>query len=63
MHNRGIRDWFQVQAIPDLVRSRQAGRDSGRELFGLIQFAIWHRLFIEEPGLTPGPDEEPLEWI
>jgi asparagine synthase (glutamine-hydrolysing) len=63
IHNRGIHDWFQVQAIPDLVRSRQAGRDSGRELFGLIQFAIWHRLFIEEPGLTPGPDEEPLEWI
>jgi len=63
IHNRGIHDWFQVQAIPDLVRSRQAGRDSGRELFGLIQFAIWHRLFIEGPGLKPGPDEDPLDWV
>lgn len=61
--NRGIRDWFQVAAIPALVAARQAGRGGGRELFGLMQFAIWHRLFIEEPGLTPAPDEDPLAWI
>ncbi len=61
--NRGIRDWFEVGAIPTLVAARQAGRDTGRELFGLMQFAIWHRLFIEQPGLTPGPDEDPLEWV
>jgi asparagine synthase (glutamine-hydrolysing) len=32
-------------------------------LFGLMQFAIWHRLFIERPGLKPTPDEDPLDWI
>jgi asparagine synthase (glutamine-hydrolysing) len=61
--NRGIRDWFEVGAIPDLVAARGAGRGGSRELFGLMQFAIWHRLFVEQPGLTPGPDEDPLEWV
>lgn len=61
--NPGVRDWFEVSAIPELVAARQAGRGGGRELFGLMQFAIWHRLFIEHPGLKPTPDEDPLDWI
>lgn len=61
--HRGIRDWFRVESIPALVAARQKGQGGGRELFGLMQFAIWHRLFIEESGLTPAPDEDPLEWI
>jgi asparagine synthase (glutamine-hydrolysing) len=61
--NPGVRDWFEVSAIPDLVAARQAGRSGGRELFGLMQFAIWHRLFIDQPGLKPAPDEDPLDWI
>lgn len=61
--NPGVRDWFEVTAIPELVAARQAGRGGGRELFGLMQFAIWHRLFIERPGLKPAPDEDPLDWL
>jgi asparagine synthase (glutamine-hydrolysing) len=62
-HNRGIREWFRVPAIAELVRARQARRGGGRELFTLLQFAIWHRLFIDQPGLRPEPNEDPLEWI
>ena len=61
--NRGIREWFNPAALPALVAARQAGRGGERELFGLMQFAIWHRIFIEEPGLIPAPDEDPLEWV
>ncbi len=63
VHNRGIRDWFEPSAIPDLVAARQRGRGGSRELFGLMQFAIWHRLFIDQPGIKPGPDEDPMEWL
>jgi len=61
--SRGLREWFRVEAIPGLVAARRAGRGGSRELFGMMQFAIWHRLFIERPGLKPSPDEDPLEWI
>lgn len=61
--SRGVREWFRVESIPALVAARQAAKGGSRELFGLMQFAIWHRLFIEQPGLTPSPDEDPLDWI
>jgi asparagine synthase (glutamine-hydrolysing) len=61
--NVGIREWFRVDAIKDLVAARCAGRGGSRELWGLMQFAIWHRLFVERPGLKPAPDEDPLAWI
>ena len=63
VRNQGIRDWFRAEAVGDLIRARQAGRGVSREVWGLMQFAIWHRLFIEQPGLEPSPDEDPLEWI
>jgi asparagine synthase (glutamine-hydrolysing) len=52
-----------VPAITELVRVRKTGRGGARELFTLLQFAIWHRLFIEQPGLKPEPNEDPLEWV
>jgi len=64
VRNRGIRDWFRTAAVGELIGAGRAGRGVSRELWGLMQFAIWHRLFIEQPGLKPAPDEEdPLEWI
>lgn len=61
--NRGIREWFDVAAIPELVAARRARRGGSRELFGLMQFAIWHRLFVEGSGIKPEPHEDPLEWV
>jgi asparagine synthase (glutamine-hydrolysing) len=61
--NRGIERWFEAGAVADLIAASRAGRGTGRELWGLLQFAIWHRMFIEQPGLRPTPDEDPLDWI
>jgi asparagine synthase (glutamine-hydrolysing) len=61
--NRGIERWFELGAVADLIAASRAGRGTGRELWGLMQFAIWHRIFIEQPGLRPTPDEDPLDWI
>lgn len=61
--NRGIQRWFAAARIPELIAARRAGRAGSRELWDLVQFAIWHRLFVEQPGLAPRPDEDPLDWI
>jgi asparagine synthase (glutamine-hydrolysing) len=63
VRNRGIREWFRPEAVTRLAGARRAGRGGSRELFGLVQFAIWHRLFVEQPRPRPAPDEDPLAWI
>jgi asparagine synthase (glutamine-hydrolysing) len=61
--NEGIRRWFDTRRIPELVAAERQGHRGNRELWGLMQFAIWHRLFVEQPGLRPAPDEDPLDWV
>ncbi|SDX29879.1 asparagine synthase (glutamine-hydrolysing) [Allochromatium warmingii] len=63
LRHPGLRDWFEIAAIPELVTACQSGRGGVRELFGLMQFAIWHRLFIEQLGVQPAPDERVLDWL
>jgi asparagine synthase (glutamine-hydrolysing) len=61
--NRGIRQWFHPAGISALcaAQRQRGGRD--RELWTVIQFAIWHRFFIDEFGAKPGTNDDPLLWL
>lgn len=61
--NPAIDAWFDPRALPDLFALQRNKGSVSREIFCLMQFAIWHRLFIEQPGTRPSSDENPLEWI
>lgn len=63
LRNAAIREWFDPGHLPELFAAQRRKGNAGRELFCLMQFAIWHRLFIEQPGSQPGVDEDPLDWI
>jgi asparagine synthase (glutamine-hydrolysing) len=56
-----IRRWFLPEGVAALVQEQQNGGNASRAIWGLMQLAIWHRIFIE--GHVPGRDEDPLEWI
>lgn len=56
-----IRQWFRPDGIAALVQAQQIRGGATRELWGLMQLAIWHRIFVE--GHVPSRDEDPLEWI
>jgi asparagine synthase (glutamine-hydrolysing) len=56
-----IRRWFQPDGVAALVREQQQGGNAARLIWGLMQLAIWHRIFVE--GRVPGRDEDPLAWI
>ncbi len=62
-HNPAIRQWFRAEGVEQMLAAQCAGKDASREIWGLMQFAIWHRLFIEEPGRVPAAEEDPLAWI
>jgi len=61
--NPAIREWFDVRGVRRLIDEQAAHGGAAREIWSLLQFAIWHRLFIDEPVLQPSPDEDPLDWI
>lgn len=59
----GIQQWCEPDAVRALVRRQREAGDLAPELWRLMQFAVWHRLFIAAPGATPGPRENLLDWI
>ncbi|MDJ0807920.1 MAG: asparagine synthase (glutamine-hydrolyzing) [Gammaproteobacteria bacterium] len=61
--NPAIREWFDPHGVDMLVREQRSKGSAARELYGLMQFAIWHRLFIDSPGSLPNSRENPLDWI
>ena len=59
--NEAIRRWCDVPAVQQLLAGDTAQRS--REIWSLLQFAIWHRLFIEQASSVPGAEEDPLAWL
>lgn len=58
-----IEAWCQPEAVQALLARQAARGDVTREVFSLLQFAIWYRLFVSEPGALPGAEEDPLAWL
>ncbi|PCK10059.1 MAG: asparagine synthase (glutamine-hydrolyzing) [Alteromonadaceae bacterium] len=63
LNNRAIQHWFIDKGIRTLFAQHKAGRNYSREIWCLMQFAIWHTLFIDKPGVIPSHSENPLDWI
>ena len=61
--NRALRPWFHPEGIRHLIDAQQRSGGYSEQVWGLMQFAIWHRLFVEQPGRMPGRSEDPLDWI
>ena len=62
-HNQAIEEWFDTKQLPQLFQRQEKKGSASREIMCLIQFSIWHRMFIEQPGTAPSADENPLDWI
>jgi len=61
--NRALREWFDLDGLQQLVQAQQHSGGCSELVWGVMQFAIWHRIFIERGGVRPGLDEDPLDWI
>ena len=56
-----IRRWFRPAGVTAMLRAHRSGADATREIWELMQLAIWHRIFVQ--GHVPGRDEDLLEWL
>jgi len=59
--NPAIRRWFRPDGVAALIHEQARGGSASRAIWGLMQIAIWHRIFVD--GHTPARDEDPLEWV
>jgi asparagine synthase (glutamine-hydrolysing) len=59
-----VQNWFNPAELARLVRE-QGGSGSAptRILFSLLQFALWHRMFIEGKGERPAALVDPLDFL
>lgn len=62
-NNRAVNEWFRPEGISALIENQRRFGTASRELWCVMQFAIWHRLFVEGPIQVPRTFEDPLDWI
>ena len=61
--HRGIREYFRHQEVAKLLERHRLKGGLTREVWSLMQFAIWFNLFIERDKTLPTSEEDPLDWI
>ena len=59
----GIRAWFDPAEVRKLLHAQQQGAKHSSALWTLLNFAIWHRIFIEGDGSKPADQADPLAFI
>ncbi|MCC6302071.1 MAG: asparagine synthase (glutamine-hydrolyzing) [Gammaproteobacteria bacterium] len=57
-----IREWFRPRAVHLLAEKQRRGRNVTRNLGALLQFALWHRIFVEGDGSRPAL-QDPLTYL
>lgn len=62
-NNPGIKVWFNPEGVKKLLHKQVSSGRYTREVWGLMQFAIWHHMFIDTPLKPPSISENPLDWI
>ena len=58
-----IAEWFNPAGVAKLVERQQQKGDVTKNVFALLQFAIWHKLFIEADGSAPPALIDPVELL
>jgi asparagine synthase (glutamine-hydrolysing) len=63
LQNAAIREWFIPEGVKRLFARQLSRGDVSNQIWNLMHFAIWHHIFIENPGTRPSVSEYPLDWI
>ncbi len=63
LQNESIKEWFNEDGIKGLFTAYEKGKTVTREIWSIMHFAIWQRMFITHSGVKPSDDENPLDWI
>jgi asparagine synthase (glutamine-hydrolysing) len=59
----GVREWFRPSGVGQLFNEQRRNGRATNRLERLLQFAIWHRLFVEGDGSAPAACEDLLSFL
>ena len=59
----GIESWCRPAAVRTLIESFGRNSRTNRMVWALLQFAVWHRMFIEDGGARPPRRSDPLDYL
>ena len=62
-NNAAIREWFRPQGVSDLLSEQGRTQRVGRQLMTLLQFALWHRFFVESTMTDMPEAADPLRLL
>ena len=61
--NDAIREWFNPSGVTALLAEQRKSHRAGRQLMTLLQFALWHRFFVESVTPTLPEVTDPLKLL
>lgn len=59
----GIKAWFRPAGVREVIERQRRHGDAAPLLWVLLQFAVWHRLFIDGNGAKPPLHQDPVDFL
>ena len=63
LNNESIKRWFDPKGVTLALATQQRSGSAGRLLMSLLQFALWHRLFVESTVTELPGQIDPLTYL
>ena len=58
-----ITQWFHAAGVRAMLQDHQKTGKHANEIWALLYFAIWHRIFVEQGGRRPDLQAHPLDFL
>ncbi|MDH5649951.1 MAG: asparagine synthase C-terminal domain-containing protein, partial [Gammaproteobacteria bacterium] len=58
-----IKEWFRPTGVQQLIDQYETGGPVSQTVLALLQFAVWHDLFIDGSGQRPEHNQDPVSFI
>ena len=59
----GLARWCKPDGVRNVIRAHRANGGRAQQLWGLLQLALWHAVFVENEGRRPATKTDPLSLL
>ena len=63
LRHEALTSFCRIDGLKALFNAYRQGRGTNREIWSLLQFALWYRIFVDGRGVMPELSESLLDWL